>query len=249
MHAAVSRAVADRPWYHLWPTAPVLAEWWLRNNQADHAAVVIGYLDACRGWHRSSRIADSLTGRGRESLTTDADLRDAALYRLQTLAESTQHLSPELKTAHPDIPWEDIADFRNRIVHGYLGVSLDIVWDIIQRDLPPLANLAREGINLHCEARKSRAKNRSRSRTRPFKLRGRWRANSCSSVGGATTSLAPPPSRSPLVNPIWPPDLLLYPNWFAQSSRVERTRDPDHNGIPGVAGGRVDASRPPTAPS
>jgi len=89
------------------------------------------------------QIARSVTARGRECLATDADLRDATLYRLQTLAESTQRLSPELKVAHPEIPWEDIAAFRNRIVHGYLGVSLDIVWDITQRDLPELGHLAR----------------------------------------------------------------------------------------------------------
>jgi uncharacterized protein with HEPN domain len=63
--------------------------------------------------------------------------QSAALYELQTLAEA-QRLSDDLRTRHPELPWRDIAAFRNRIVHGYLGVSMDVVWDIIEGDLPPI---------------------------------------------------------------------------------------------------------------
>ena len=97
-------------------------------------------------------------------LVEDADLRDAPLYRLHTLAESTQHLSPEPKTAHPEIPWDDIAAFRNRIVNGYLGVSLDIVWDIIQQR-PAAAREPRPDRASICAATaESRAKIGSRPR-------------------------------------------------------------------------------------
>jgi uncharacterized protein with HEPN domain len=99
-------------------------------------------------------IERSAGRRGREALTSDEDLRDATIYRLQTLAESTQRLSPDLKTAHPEIPWADIAGLRNRLVHGYLGVNLDIVWDIVERELPALARMA--GVEL--TVRRSRAR-------------------------------------------------------------------------------------------
>lgn len=93
-------------------------------------------------------IERSAGRRGREALTTDEDLRDATIYRLQTLAESTQRLSPDLKAAHPEIPWADVAGLRNRLVHGYLGVNLDIVWDIVERELPALARMARVELTL-----------------------------------------------------------------------------------------------------
>jgi len=99
------------------------------------------------------RIERSATVLSRQTLETDDDLRDATLYRLQTMAESTQRLSAELKAAHPEIPWDDIAGFRNRIAHGYLGVNLDIVWDIIERDLPQLARMARDELALWHRAR------------------------------------------------------------------------------------------------
>ena len=58
------------------------------------------------------------------------------------MAESTQRLSPQLEAGHPEVPWDDIAGFRNRAVHAYLGIDLDIVWDILERDLPTLARVA-----------------------------------------------------------------------------------------------------------
>lgn len=96
----------------------------------------------------ATRIEQSASRRGREALGADAELRDATLYRLQTLAESTQRLSFGLKASYPDIPWEDIGGFRNRVVHGYLGVDLDIIWDVVRRDLPALARMARTELTL-----------------------------------------------------------------------------------------------------
>lgn len=72
----------------------------------------------------------------------DLDLQDATLRRLQTLSESAQRLSPEFKKAHPEIPWADIAGFRNRLVHAYLDIDLDLTWNTVMRDLAPLARLA-----------------------------------------------------------------------------------------------------------
>ncbi len=81
--------------------------------------------------------------RKRAEFDRDFELRDATMYRLQTLAESTQRVAASFKEAHPEIPWDDIAGFRNRAVHGYLTIDLDIVWDIVERDVSPLAECAR----------------------------------------------------------------------------------------------------------
>jgi uncharacterized protein with HEPN domain len=72
----------------------------------------------------------------------DVDLQDATLRRLQTLSESAQRLSPDFKAAHPEIPWADIAGFRNRLVHAYLDIDLDLAWNTVVRDLPPLLAMA-----------------------------------------------------------------------------------------------------------
>ena len=54
------------------------------------------------------------------------------------MSESTQHLSDALKAAHPEIEWARIAAFRNVLVHNYLGIDIDRVWEITQRDVPEL---------------------------------------------------------------------------------------------------------------
>jgi uncharacterized protein with HEPN domain len=75
---------------------------------------------------------------GREVFLADAKTQDAVLRNLQTLCESTQRLSLDLKLAHPSIDWQGIAGFRNVLVHQYLGISLERAWEIVLRDLPPL---------------------------------------------------------------------------------------------------------------
>lgn len=66
-------------------------------------------------------------------------VQDAVIRNLQTLAESSQRLSSEIKATEPQIPWRELAGFRNVIVHGYLGVDLNAVWLVVEQDLPTLA--------------------------------------------------------------------------------------------------------------
>ena len=58
---------------------------------------------------------------------------------LQTLTESSQRLSDKIKATEPQIPWRELAGFRNVIVHGYLGVDLGAVWFVVEQDLPALS--------------------------------------------------------------------------------------------------------------
>jgi uncharacterized protein with HEPN domain len=61
------------------------------------------------------------------------------IRNLQTLTESSQRLSDDIKATEPQMPWRELAGFRNVIVHGYLGVDLAAVWIVVEQDLPPLA--------------------------------------------------------------------------------------------------------------
>ena len=65
-------------------------------------------------------------------------IQDAVVRNLQTLTESSQRLSDELKATEPGIPWRGLAGFRNVLVHDYLGVDLDVVWQIVADELPRL---------------------------------------------------------------------------------------------------------------
>jgi uncharacterized protein with HEPN domain len=71
-------------------------------------------------------------------------VQDAVIRNLQTLTESSQRLSDDIRATEPQVPWRELAGFRNVIVHGYLGIDLAAVWLVVEQDLPPLtAALAR----------------------------------------------------------------------------------------------------------
>jgi uncharacterized protein with HEPN domain len=65
---------------------------------------------------------------GKDKFLNDRLMRDALLRNLQTLAESTQHLSNATKAPHPNIPWKIIARFPNILTHDYLGLDFERIW-------------------------------------------------------------------------------------------------------------------------
>lgn len=68
-------------------------------------------------------------------------LQDAVVHRLQVIGEAASKVSLPLRQSHPEIPWAAIVSMRHRIVHDYLNVDLDIVWDTVHVDLPEIQRL------------------------------------------------------------------------------------------------------------
>jgi uncharacterized protein with HEPN domain len=79
------------------------------------------------------------TAGDRARFATSRLVQDAVIRNLQTLTESSQRLSDSIKTTEPQVPWRELAGFRNVIVHGYLGIDLGAVWLVVEQDLSPLA--------------------------------------------------------------------------------------------------------------
>lgn len=94
--------------------------------------VLLAHMRDCLG-----RIAE-YTNAERTRFDASRLVQDAVIRNLQTLAESSQRLSSEIKATEPHIPWRELAGFRNVIVHGYLGVDLGAVWLVVEQDLPAL---------------------------------------------------------------------------------------------------------------
>jgi len=64
--------------------------------------------------------------------------RDAVVRNFETIGEAAKQVSITLRGAHPEIPWRKIAGFRDVLIHDYLGVDVDEVWNITERELPEL---------------------------------------------------------------------------------------------------------------
>ena len=83
-------------------------------------------------------------GRQREDLNRDRMLELALVRLVEVVAEAATRVTEKAQQQYPAVPWLQIRGLRNRLVHGYDVVDLDILWDIVQGDLPPLiAELSR----------------------------------------------------------------------------------------------------------
>ena len=89
------------------------------------------------------RIESYTQGMTKEAFLASSMVQDAVVRNLQTLAESTQRLSDRAKESRPEIEWYKIAGFRNVLVHDYLAVDVEKIWNIVQSDLPVLKRFAR----------------------------------------------------------------------------------------------------------
>ena len=65
-------------------------------------------------------------------------LLDSILFRFVQISENISRLSPEIKSNHPSIPWQQMIGMRNRIVHDYGQVDITVVYDTVTRDVPNL---------------------------------------------------------------------------------------------------------------
>jgi uncharacterized protein with HEPN domain len=73
-----------------------------------------------------------------ERFYEDEILRLALTTLFQNIGEAARKISDEFKVEHPEFKWDDIIGFRHRLVHGYDVIDFDIMWGIIQNDIPEL---------------------------------------------------------------------------------------------------------------
>jgi uncharacterized protein with HEPN domain len=84
------------------------------------------------------RIGTYTAGMTYDGFLGNLETQDAVIRNLEIIGEATKNLSAELRAAQPDIPWKGMAGLRDRLIHDYFGVNLDIVWQIAAVDLPEL---------------------------------------------------------------------------------------------------------------
>ena len=100
----------DRPW-HLYV-----------RDMIEFAERVVSYTD---GLDYDAFVADGLT-------------YDATLRNIELVGEAATHIPEEIRTEHTEIPWRNVVGTRNQLAHGYLGIDNDVIWDIIEHDVPDL---------------------------------------------------------------------------------------------------------------
>lgn len=79
-------------------------------------------------------------GYSQQAFETDRKTYDATVRNLELIGETATHIPTEVRAATPDIEWRQVIALRNRLIHAYLGIDNDVLWSIIQTDVPELLN-------------------------------------------------------------------------------------------------------------
>lgn len=95
---------------------------------------------------------ESYAANGVDSFRHTPHIQDASIRQFEIIGEASKRLSAELKDRHPAIPWRRIGGLRDHLIHRYMHVDLEIIWQIVERDLPQLkSTVAKELSNLNSD--------------------------------------------------------------------------------------------------
>lgn len=89
------------------------------------------------------RIRRYVGRKGRATFLRNALLQDAVIRNIEIVGEAAGRVSTETTSRTPEVPWREIVGMRHRLIHGYLEVNLNTVWQVVARDLPALERTLR----------------------------------------------------------------------------------------------------------
>lgn len=103
------------------------------------------YIDYLRDMFENANRAIQFTeGMDFETFRKDEKTVYAVIRAVEIIGEATRNIPDDIRVKYPEIPWRDAADMRNKLVHRYFGINLEVIWQTLSEDLPMLANALRE---------------------------------------------------------------------------------------------------------
>jgi uncharacterized protein with HEPN domain len=93
------------------------------------------------------KIENFTVGQDFESFIKDDKTTFAVIRALEIIGEAARKVPKSFRKLYPNIPWQDMAGMRDKLIHDYFGVDLRVVWKTLQIDLPPLKRVIEEVIH------------------------------------------------------------------------------------------------------
>lgn len=87
-----------------------------------------------------ARIAAYIGDMSYEAFLLDIKTQDAVIRNIEIVGEAAKGVSDRLRNANPQVPWRSMAGMRDRLIHQYFGVNLDIVWQVVSCELPGIGS-------------------------------------------------------------------------------------------------------------
>lgn len=92
----------------------------------------------------TEKVLSYTEGFDQEEFEGDGKAYDATIRNLELIGEAATNIPEQIRNSNPHIPWRQVIAIRNRLIHGYLGIDNDILWSVIQDDIPSLLKGLRE---------------------------------------------------------------------------------------------------------
>jgi uncharacterized protein with HEPN domain len=84
-------------------------------------------------------VLSYISGISQDQFLQSTQIQDSVIRRLEIIGEAARRVSNEGRLVNPALPWKQMIGMRNVVIHGYDEVDLNVVWDTVKNDLPPLA--------------------------------------------------------------------------------------------------------------
>ena len=97
----------------------------------------------------ASEIGTLTAGMSRGDFKSDRVVSLAVIRLLEVLGEAANGVSDEVRGRLEGVPWSQMISMRNRLIHGYYDLNLDIIWTTVSEDIPPLIHILEDAINVH----------------------------------------------------------------------------------------------------
>ncbi|MCK5058319.1 MAG: DUF86 domain-containing protein [Candidatus Aminicenantes bacterium] len=104
----------------------------MKRDYIDYINDILGSID---------EIAEFIEGMDYDTFAFDKKTRNAVIRSLEVVGEASAKIPEDTRERYPEIPWKYMTGMRNKLIHEYFGIDLEIVWEVSTNEVPPLKPL------------------------------------------------------------------------------------------------------------